>query len=75
LTEPIILPTVTISVTLVTVIAVPLPIYLQPYLQPLAIIFIYGLALSVFSAGRIPKMLSSMVRQFLNIDMKSVEGR
>ena len=65
LTEPIILPTVTISVTVAAVLAVPLPLYLQAYLQPLAIVFTYGIAVSVFSAGRVPQMLIRMAKHSL----------
>ncbi len=66
LAEPIILPTVTISVTVAAVLAIPLPTYLQAYLQPLAVILIYAVALSIFSAGRVPQMLLGIVKRSLN---------
>ena len=75
LSEPIVLPTVTMSVTLAAVLAVPLPVYLQAYLQPLVIVLTYAIALSVFSAGRVPQMLLGVVKHSLNIGVKSVEGK
>lgn len=71
LVEPIILPTVTMILTIATVLALPLPVHLQAYLQPIAILFIYGLALSVFSAGRIPQVLINLVKHSLNIERES----
>jgi O-antigen/teichoic acid export membrane protein len=75
LTEPVILPTVTMSVTVAAVLAVPLPVHLQVYLQPLAIVVTYGIALSVFSAGRVPQILLGVVKHSLNIGVESVKGK
>ncbi len=65
LSKPIILPTVTIVATIAAVLAAPLPLSLQVYLQPVGIIFLYGLVLSILSAGRIPKMWLTLAKSFL----------
>ncbi|MBW4615373.1 MAG: oligosaccharide flippase family protein [Desmonostoc vinosum HA7617-LM4] len=56
LIRPILLPTITISIALILVYALPLPEYLI-YTQSVILIFIYVTSLTVFSKGRIPKML------------------
>ena len=63
------------SVTLAVVLAVPLPMYLQAYLQPIAIVLIYAIALSVFSAGRVPQMLLSLIKHSFNVKGNSFEGK
>lgn len=65
LTKPLLLPTITIILTVAVVLAAPLPVHLQPYLQPLTVVFIYGIVLSCFSAGRIPQMLLGLVKRSL----------
>lgn len=65
LIEPLLLPTVTIILTVATVLAVPIPVYLQAYLQPLAVVCIYAIVLSIFSAGRVPQMLLGVVKRSL----------
>lgn len=75
LSEPIILPTVTISVTLAAVLGIPLPVHLHAFLQPLAIILIYGIAVSILSAGRVPRILISVVKHSLNIGVESAKGK
>lgn len=56
LIKPILLPTITISIGLILVFAIPFPEYLI-YLQSVVLIVIYITSLTVFSKGRIPKML------------------
>lgn len=63
LIEPMLLPTITISVTIAAVLAVPLPVHLQAYLQPLAVVFIYGMAVSALSGGRIIKRLMVVLQR------------
>jgi lipopolysaccharide exporter len=67
LIKPIFLPTVTVVVTVVAVLANPLPVYLQSII----IIFAYGLALSVLSAGRIPRMFINGVKRSLNVGIEN----
>lgn len=64
LSRPVILPTLTITVTVAGVLTMPLPLDLQPYLQPLLIISIYAIALCVVSLGRIPRMLLHLAKGF-----------
>ena len=65
LLKPVILPTLTIIVALLTVINLPLS-RLQTFLQPLLLITIYAVGLSIFSAGRIPKLLINVVKKSLS---------
>ena len=66
LLKPVILPTLTITIALVIVINIPLSTSLQTFLQPLLVIAIYAIGLSVFSGGRIPELLINLVKRSLN---------
>jgi O-antigen/teichoic acid export membrane protein len=66
LLKPVLLPTATVAVAVATVLAIPFPLYLQTVLQPLCIVLVYGAAVSIFSAGRIPRMLITTVQRSLN---------
>lgn len=60
--EPILLPTIAISAAVAAVLAIPLPAHLHAYVQPLILVFIYGIAVSIFSAGRVPQLLIGVVK-------------
>ncbi|NEQ85068.1 MAG: hypothetical protein F6K26_34520 [Moorea sp. SIO2I5] len=66
LLRPVLLPTATVVVTVAAVLAIPLPVYLETFLKPLFVVVAYGVAVSVFSAGRIPQMLIATVKRSLN---------
>lgn len=70
LSRPVFLPTVTMGITLAAVLAAPLPVYLQPPV----IVLLYAIALSVVSAGRIPRMLITVVKRSLNIGVKGTNA-
>ncbi len=63
--KPVILPTLTITIALLTVINLPLPVSLQNFLEPLLLIAIYVAGLSIFSMGRIPRLLINLVKRSL----------
>ncbi len=65
--KPVILPTLTIIIALFTVINLPLSSSVQIFLQPLLLITIYIIGLSIFSAGRIPRLLISLAKRSLNM--------
>lgn len=67
LLKPVIIPSLTIAIALYFVINLPFSASLQIYLQPLLLIAIYALGLSLLSAGRIPKMLINVVNNYFNI--------
>ena len=75
LIKPILLPTIAVSVTVAAVLTIPLPVHLQAYLQILAVVFMYGMALTIFSAGRVPQMLLEVVKHSLKIGVKSIEEK
>lgn len=66
LLKPVIIPTLTITLALVTVIKIPIPVSLQTFLQPILLITIYVIGLSIFSAGRIPQLLINVLQSSLN---------
>lgn len=66
LIQPILLPTVAMSIGLILIFAIPFPEALQPFIQPLTLILIYGTVLSLFSRGRIPKMLADLIKVSMN---------
>ena len=66
LLKPVLLPTATVAVAVAAVLAIPFPVYLQTVLQPLFVVLVYGAAVSIFSAGRIPRMLITTVKRSLN---------
>ncbi|NEQ21421.1 MAG: oligosaccharide flippase family protein [Microcoleus sp. SIO2G3] len=66
LLKPVLLPTATVVVAVAAVLTIPLPVYLQTFLQPLFVVLIYGIAVSVFSGGRIPQILMATVKRSLN---------
>ncbi|AFY57174.1 membrane protein involved in the export of O-antigen and teichoic acid [Rivularia sp. PCC 7116] len=66
LLKPVMLPTFTITVALITVIYLPLSTFLHNIFQPLLLIAIYIAGLSIFSWGRIPRLLIHVVRISLN---------
>lgn len=70
LMKPIFLPTAAIVVTVLAVLAVPLSVYLQPIL----VICAYSIALSVFSAGRIPRMCINVMKSSLSTDIERAKG-
>lgn len=63
LVKPVILPTVTIIIALIAVTQIPLSTSLQTFLQPILLIVIYTIGLSVFSAGRIPKLFFNLFKK------------
>lgn len=63
LIKPVLLPTFTICITVAAVLKIPFPIDLQAYLQPLAVVTGYSLSLTMFSGGRIPRMVMDVVKQ------------
>ncbi|NJO29780.1 MAG: lipopolysaccharide biosynthesis protein [Richelia sp. SL_2_1] len=65
--KPVILPTLTIIFALFTVINLPLSTSLQIFIQPVLLIVIYIVGLSIFSAGRIPRLLINLVKRSLNM--------
>lgn len=60
LIKPILLPTISIVITVAVVLVNPIPVYLQPII----IICAYVIALSILSAGRIPQMLINRFKRF-----------
>ncbi len=66
LLTPVILPTFTIIVGLIIVINTPVSPSLQIFVQPLLLIGIYAIGLSILSAGRIPRLLLNLVKRSLN---------
>ncbi|MEO1429951.1 MAG: oligosaccharide flippase family protein [Cyanobacteria bacterium J06633_8] len=69
LLKPVVLPTFTIAVALITVNYLPLSTlstFLQHIFQPFLLIAIYLAGLSIFSWGRIPRLLINLVRVSLN---------
>lgn len=66
LIQPILLPTVAMGIALMLIFTIPFPEYLRPLLQPLILILIYGTILSIFSKGRIPKMLINLIKISMN---------
>lgn len=62
LIQPILLPTITISIALLFVLIIPLPQSLSLYLQPVMLIAIYVIILSLVSKGRIPQMLFKAIQ-------------
>lgn len=67
LLKPVTLPTFAISLTATTVLTIPFPANLLPYLQPLAVLLLYGIALTIFSGGRVPRMLVETAKRSLKI--------
>ena len=65
LLKPVILPTLTITIALLTVINLPLSASLD-FLQALLLIAIYVVGLSIFSMGRIPRLFVNLVKRFLS---------
>jgi O-antigen/teichoic acid export membrane protein len=66
LIKPILLPTVTMSIALMLMFTIPFPEHLRAYMQPVVLVLLYAVALSIFSKGRIPYMLMGMVKLSLN---------
>lgn len=66
LIQPILVPTVAISIALTLIFVIPFPEYLRLLLQPVILILIYGTVLSILSKGRIPKMLIDLIKIFMN---------
>jgi O-antigen/teichoic acid export membrane protein len=66
LSQPVFLPTASAGIAVVAAVAVPLPAPWQTFLQPLLLVLVYGVAVSVFSAGRIPQTLTALVKRSLN---------
>jgi lipopolysaccharide exporter len=62
LIRPIFLPTIAMSIALMLVFIIPFPKYISVYLQSVILIFIYGIMLTIFSKGRIPKMLFNTLK-------------
>jgi O-antigen/teichoic acid export membrane protein len=62
LVKPIFLPTVTISISLIFTAIIPLSHKFGLYIQPFILILFYGLGLTFFSIGRIPKMLFATLK-------------
>ncbi len=62
LIRPVFLPTVAMSIILTTTFSINLFFSLSLYMQPIVVIFIYGIALTIFSKGRIPQMLFSTIK-------------
>jgi O-antigen/teichoic acid export membrane protein len=73
LSKPVFLPTATVGIAVLAAVAAPLPISLQTFLQPLLLVLVYGVAVSVFSAGRIPRMLIDLVKGFKNTGVSSAD--
>ncbi|MGB3759388.1 MAG: oligosaccharide flippase family protein, partial [Rivularia sp. (in: cyanobacteria)] len=71
--KPVILPTLTITIALLTVINLPLSASVQNFLQPFLLIAIYVVGLSIFSMGRIPKLLVNLIKGSLNTKQGSSE--
>ncbi|MBW4668153.1 MAG: lipopolysaccharide biosynthesis protein [Cyanomargarita calcarea GSE-NOS-MK-12-04C] len=69
LVQPVLLPTIAIAIALASVIIIPLPIYLQPFF----VVLVYGILVSVISAGKIPQMLIAVFKRSLNIAVKRVD--
>ena len=67
LLKPVTLPTLAVIIALLTVINLPLRASLEIYLQPLILFIIYTILLSVFSMGRIPRLLINLVKRSLNV--------
>ena len=65
--KPVMLPTLTIIIALFSVTNIPLSTSLKTVLQPLLLIAIYAIGLSIFSAGRIPRLLISLIKRSLNV--------
>jgi len=73
LLQPVLLPTVAVILSVITVIISPLPEYLRPYFQAILVILLYGINISFFSGGEIPKLLIKLVTKALkkNTSVKS----
>jgi ABC-type spermidine/putrescine transport system permease subunit II len=65
LLKPVILPTLIITIALLTVINLPLSASLESFLQAFLLIAIYVVGLSIFSIGRIPKLFVHLVKRSL----------
>jgi len=63
LLKPVILPTLTVAIALLIVINLPFEASLQIVLQPLLLIVIYTIGLSIFSMGRIPRLFVNLVKR------------
>ncbi|MEM6402132.1 MAG: lipopolysaccharide biosynthesis protein [Cyanobacteria bacterium P01_D01_bin.116] len=63
LLKPVILPTLTVTIALLIVINLPLSASLKTFIQPLILIAIYTIVLSVFSMGRIPRLFFNLVKR------------
>ncbi|MEO1184367.1 MAG: polysaccharide biosynthesis protein, partial [Cyanobacteria bacterium J06636_27] len=66
LLKPVILPTSSITITLLIAINLPLAPSFKTFLQPLLLIVIYTFLISILSAGRIPKSLFDVIKKTLN---------
>lgn len=64
--KPVILPTLTITFSLLIAINLPLSASLENYIQPLFLILIYTVLISVLSGGKIPQSLINLVKSFSN---------
>ncbi|MBO3458291.1 oligosaccharide flippase family protein [Aetokthonos hydrillicola Thurmond2011] len=71
LSKPVLLPTATICLAVTTVSSVPLLIGLAPILRAVLVVLMYGISLSVFSAGKIPRMLMSLIKHSFNVGNSS----
>ncbi len=71
--KPVILPTLTITIALLTVINLPLSASVQNFFQPVLLIVIYVVGLSIFSMGRIPKLFVNLIKGSLNTKHESSE--
>ncbi len=64
--QPVMLPTFIIIISLGIVIKIPLSASVQTFVQPVLLIVIYAIGLSVFSGGRIPQLLINLIKRSLN---------
>lgn len=67
LAKPVLLPTVVMSTTVAAVVAIPFPANLQPYLQPLTVVLVYGIAMIVITKGQVARMLVDVLKRSFNV--------
>ena len=70
LVKPVIVPTVTMILTLAIVAIIPLSASFQIFLKPILLVIFYGLGLWILSRGRLPFTMVEMVKEIITKDKK-----
>lgn len=72
LIKPVLLPTGMMAIAIAISMNLPILGTLKLFLQPMVLVLIYGAGLSLFSVGKIPRMLIDLAKRSLNSDRKVV---